>query len=227
MATTILGAKWIPSVIKHPKRSQTLGICIHNTYGSKQGDIVTLTRSGRVDCHFYISKDGALYQFLPLSSTSWTAMRTANTTCIHIEHEGKREEPWTPMQFKTSVKLCAWLCQHYGIPVRHVDPPRQWRGLFDHRDLMRFENNNHGDGVPPEYPGWRKYLTAIQNTKSPKLTLRQRLAKAGFGKKSVDAIVSGRAKAPRSSFGRLIRAGFGRNSAKKLTGYDLDKAHDK
>ncbi|MGB1525970.1 MAG: peptidoglycan recognition protein family protein [Miltoncostaeaceae bacterium] len=275
------GVTYIPSVIKHPKRSRTLGICIHNTYGSKAGDIYTLTKSGKVDCHFYITQEGAVYQFLPLWSTSWTAMRTANSNSIHIEHEGKREVPWTKAQYNASAKLSRWLCEMYKIPVIHCDPPGNWRGLYDHRDLMGFEGNNHGDGVPPSFPGWDRYLGAIRGAKKPKITLRQRLAKAGFGQKSIDAILNkgakaprnsyarlrkagfgeksaaaltgydpkrdaeirkrlekagfgdksidsimGGAKAPRSSFGRLIRAGFGRNSAKKLTGYDPDKAHD-
>ena len=219
---TILGAKWIPSVIKHPKRSRTLGICIHNTYGSKQGDIYTLTKSGKVDCHFYISKDGALYQFLPLWSTSWTAMTTANSVAFHIEHEGKREEPWTPMQANTSAKLVAWLCKNYGIPVRHVDPPNDWRGIFDHRDLMRFEGNDHGDGVPPSYPGWDRYLRKIRAVDAKKITIRERLARAGFGKKSIDAILEKRAKAPRSSYSHLIKAGFGKKSASQLTGYNQE-----
>lgn len=227
MATTILGAIWLPSVISHPKRSQTLGVCIHNTYGSKNGDIWTLTKSGKVDCHFYITKEGALYQFLPLWSTSWTAMHTANTNSIHIEHEGTRETAWTPMQMRTSARLVAWLCKYYDIPVQHVDPPGNFHGIYDHRDLSGFEGNDHGDGVPPQYPGWDRYLREIGKSGVPKMTLRQRLAKAGFGKKSIDSIIAGRAKAPRSSFGRLIRAGFGRGSAKKLTGYDPDKAHDK
>ena len=221
------GATWRPSVIRHPRRPRTLGICIHNTYGSKAGDLATLTQSGTVDCLFYISKDGALYQLLPLWSASWTARHTANTTCIHIEHEGTRESPWTPKQFHASVRLAAWLCKAYDIPVRHVDPPGQWRGLFDHRDLSGFEGNDHGDGVPPSFPDWDRYIYAIRLAKSPRITLRQRLAKAGFGRKSIEAIVTRRAKAPKSAFGRLIRAGFGRGSARKLTGYDADKAHPK
>lgn len=220
------GAIWRPSVIKHPKRSKTLGVCIHNTYGSKAGDLYVLTQSGKVDCHFYITKEGAVYQILDIASTAWTAMRTSNTTAIQIEHEGKREVPWTPMQMNASAKLVRWLCDMYKIPVAHVDPPGNWRGLYDHRDLSGYEGNDHGDGVPPSYPGWDRYLARIKNVKAPKITLRQRLAKAGFGKKSIDAIVDGGAKAPKSSFGRLLRAGFGRGSAKKLTGYDPDRSHD-
>ena len=225
MGSQYPGAIWRPSVIKHPKRSKTLGVCIHNTYGSKQGDLYVLTKSGKVDCHFYITKAGEVYQLLDIASTAWTAMRTSNTTAIQIEHEGTRETPWTKVQFDASVKLVRWLCDLYKIPVVHIDPPSNWHGLYDHRDLMGVEGNDHGDGVPPSHPGWTKYLGHIRNTTPPKLTLRQRLAKAGFGKASIDAIVTKGAKAPKSSFGRLLRAGFGRGSAKKLTGYDPDKSH--
>jgi len=226
MPTLAPGARWYPSPINHPKRSQTLGVCIHNTYGSEGGDLATLT-SGAVDCHFYVTKSGKVYQLLPLWSTSWTAMHTANYNSIHIEHEGTRETPWTRAQFTASVKLVAWLARFYKVPVRHVDPPAEWHGLYDHRDLQGVDGNDHGDGVPPSFPGWPTYLDHITHSTKPRITLRQRLAKAGFGKTSVDAIVSGKAKAPRSTFGRLIRAGFGKSSADKLTGYDPNKTHGK
>ena len=226
MPTLAPGAIWRPSPTTHPKRAVTLGICIHNTYGKEAGDLATLT-SGSVDCHFYVTKSGKLYQLLPLWSTSWTAMRTANSNSFHIEHEGTRESPWTGPQTKTSVALVAWLTRLYKIPVLHVDPPTDWRGLYDHRDLQGVDGNDHGDGVPPSFPGWQTYLDHIRHLVKPRITLRQRLAKAGFGKASIDAIVSGGAKAPRSSFGRLIRAGFGKKSAQKLTGYNPSKTHRK
>jgi hypothetical protein len=213
--------------VKHPSRDVTLGICIHNTYGSRAGDLTTLT-SGKVDCHFYITKTGEVFQMLPLHSKSWTAMSTANSNSIHIEHEGKREVAWTQVQFNASVGLVAWLCRYYKIPVRHVNPPADWRGLYDHRDLSdspKVDGNDHGDGVPVSFPGWERYLRSIKNVSPGRITMRQRLMRAGFGPKSAEAIASGKAKAPKRALQRLIRAGFGEKSAKKLVGYDGAKGH--
>lgn len=184
-------ARWYPSPVSHPKRSETRGICMHNTYGSKAGDLSTLT-GGKVDCHFYVSKDGTVYQLLDTDSKSWTAMATANATCLHIEMEGKREVAWTVPQFEAAVALLRWLTKLYGIPVVKVDPPTSWRGLFDHRDLQGIDGNDHGDGVSPSYPGWNRLLAAIREA-PVKLTLPQRIA-AGFraaklGDKSVRALM--------------------------------------
>lgn len=162
------GATWRPSVINHPLRQVTNGITIHNTYGHLEGDIATLDGPS-VDCHFYVTQAGKIWQFLDPDSMSWTAMHTANSTCLHIEHEGSRETPWTPEQARASAGLVAWLCRRYDIPVRHVDPPGEWSGLFDHRDLQGFEGNDHGDGVPPSFPGWPKYLEMVKAEMGPVL----------------------------------------------------------
>lgn len=151
------------SPIDHPRRQQTLGVCIHNTYGSHDGDLATLT-SGNVDCAFYVDKRGRVYQLTDPDVATWTAYSTANHNSVHIEHEGMREVPWTTAQLEASAKLVAWLCRRYGIPVRHVDPPREWRGLFDHRDLQGIDGNDHGDGVPTA-TGWPVFLDRVQHHK--------------------------------------------------------------
>lgn len=185
------GAIWRPSVISHPTRSETRGVCIHNTYGSVDGDLETLDGPS-VDCHFYVTKAGRVYQLLDPDSCSWTAMTTANHTCLHIEHEGTRETPWTAEQERASARLSAWLCRRYAVPVRHVDPPGEWHGLFDHRDLSGFEGNDHGDGVPPSFPGWDAYLAAIREAMRDmdpeRRTLAQRLRDAGLGAGTVKAL---------------------------------------
>lgn len=186
------GAIWRPSVISHPTRTDTWGICEHNTYGVQEGDVETLD-GPTVDCAFYVTRLGRVFQFLDPDSMSWTAYHTANSHCIHIEHEGKREVAWTAEQFRASAALNAWLCRRYRIPVRHVNPPAEWGGLFDHRDLEGFEGNDHGDGVPPSYPGWDAYLAAIReamrDADPERRTLAQRLQDAGLGAGSVKAIL--------------------------------------
>lgn len=192
------GATWRPSVINHPNRPQTLGIVIHWTAGGEAGDIVTLD-GPTVDVQFYVTKDGDVYQFLPLDSQAWHAFHTANTYCIGIETEG-RGEAWTKPQLAAIAKLTAWLCKRYGIPIKKVDPSgtdlSTFRGIFGHRDLslggLRVDGNDHTDTVP-DGTGWGTFLAAVRTAANPpkpavKLTLRQRLIKgflkAGFGPKS-------------------------------------------
>lgn len=166
------GAIWRPSVINHPPRPDTLGICIHWTVGSEAGDIATLD-GPTVDVHAYVAKDGDVYQFLPLDSQAWHAKFLANRHCIGIETEG-RGEPWTDKQLDEMAKLTAWLCKRYSIPVRHVDPSgtdlSTFKGIFGHRDLSlggaRVDGNDHTDTVP-DGTGWDTYLAAVRNCMAP------------------------------------------------------------
>ncbi len=148
-----------PSVIHHPSRPETRGIVIHWTAGHKGGDLATLD-GPNVDCHFYVDKDGEVFQFLDSGSQAWHAMHTANHTCVGIEHESFGEA-WTAKQFEASARLTAWLTKLYNIPVAKVDPHQNWHGLFGHRDLKGIDRNDHSDTVPAA-TGWDKYLTRIK-----------------------------------------------------------------
>lgn len=191
MAKRYKGAKWTPSSISHPMRRITLGVCIHNTYGHEPGDVATLDGPS-VDCHLYVAKDGDVYQFLDLDSASWTARATANATCLHVETEGRREDPWTPAQLAQTAAVVRYLCRLYNIPVRKVDPVAgslaSFRGLFDHRDLRGIDGNDHTDGVPVG-TGWGTFLAAVKAAPRPRLTLAQRLRRAGLGPNSVRAVL--------------------------------------
>lgn len=166
-ATKYPGAIWRPSSISHPKRSQTLGVVIHWTAGSKPGDIVTLD-GPNVDVQLYVTKAGEVYQFLDLDSEAWHGFYTANHYCIGIETEG-RGEPWTAPQLAKMGEVGAYLSKLYNIPVRHVDPSGHdydtFRGFFGHRDLSiggeRVDGNDHTDTVP-DGTGWDTFLAAVK-----------------------------------------------------------------
>ena len=146
----------------------TLGIVMHWTVGREAGDITVLD-GPNVDCQFYVAKDGDLYQFLDPDSQGWHAKSTANRTCIGIEHELLRGEPYTPAQLEASARLVAYLCRRYAIPVVHADPSGSdlstFRGIFGHRDLslggIRVDGNDHTDTVPDD-PGWPRYLEEVR-----------------------------------------------------------------
>lgn len=193
------GAIWRPSSIKHPNRPQTLGITIHWTVGHEAGDITVLDGPS-VDVHFYVTKAGKVYQFLPFDSQAWHALHTANSLTVGIETEGKGEA-WTPIQLQAMGRLVAWICKRYSIPVKHAFPTSastdSLRGIFGHGDLTkgRVDGNNHTDSVPFG-TGWPRFIAEVQkNMARPassappkKPTLRQRLIagflKAKFGPKN-------------------------------------------
>jgi N-acetyl-anhydromuramyl-L-alanine amidase AmpD len=152
------GAIWYPSKAQHPQRPATWGLVIHWTVGHKAGDLSALT-GGKEDVQFYVTKTGQVYQLLDSGSEAWHAMPTANTYTVGIEHEGSGE-PYTPAQFAASVKLAAWICRTYKIPVRHTDPHTNWKGIYGHADLHGIDNNDHTDSVPAG-TGWPKYLAAV------------------------------------------------------------------
>lgn len=166
------GAIWRPSVINHPSRPDTLGIVIHWTAGSEPGDVATLD-GPTVDVHFYVAKDGDVYQFLPFDSQAWHAKFLANRHTVGIETEG-RGEPWTDKQLDAVAKLTAWLCKKYGIPVKHTDPSgtdlSTFRGIFGHRDLslggIRVDGNDHTDTVP-DGTGWPTFLKKVNGYMNP------------------------------------------------------------
>ena len=160
------GARWRPSPIWHPVREATWGIVVHWTAGHRLGDIAALT-GGHVDVQFYVTKTGEVYQFVDADREAWHAFHTANHYCVGIEHEGSGEA-WTPAQLKASARLARWVCDTYDIPVRHVDPPASWRGLYGHKDLAHIDGNDHTDTVPAAI-GWDRYLKAIRAAGAPRL----------------------------------------------------------
>jgi N-acetyl-anhydromuramyl-L-alanine amidase AmpD len=154
-----------PSKIHHPRRDETRGIVIHWTAGHKAGDLATLD-GPNVDCHFYVDKDGDVFEFLDTDSQAWHALHTANHTCIGIEHEGFGEA-WTPKQLEASAQLVAWLSKLYNIPVKRVDPHKNWHGIFGHLDLKGIDRNDHTDTVPAA-TGWNRYLQRIKQIQDKK-----------------------------------------------------------
>lgn len=227
------GAIWRPSIINHPDRPDTLGIVIHWTVGREAGDITVLDGPS-VDVHFYVAKDGDVYQFLPLDSQAWHAKFLANRHTIGIETEG-RGEPWTDVQFEEVAKLTAWLCQGFDIPVKHADPSgtdlNTFKGIFGHRDLSvggeRVDGNDHTDTVPDD-PGWDRFLAKVgEHMEPPKdtRTLKERLHAAGYSKTTVKVILNrlrsgvfGTKPNPndRKMFDNLRREGIGVDSARKI-----------
>lgn len=82
-------------------------------------------RGIQVSAHFFVRRDGALWQFVSCDDRAWHAGASqwrgragCNDDSIGIELEGLEGETFEPAQYEALAALCAALGQHY--PIRHV-----------------------------------------------------------------------------------------------------------
>jgi len=82
-------------------------------------------RGLQVSSHFYIRRNGELWQFVSCDQRAWHAGQSAwrgrgncNDDSVGIELEGLEGQAFEPAQYETLASLAAALQQHY--PIRHV-----------------------------------------------------------------------------------------------------------
>jgi N-acetyl-anhydromuramoyl-L-alanine amidase len=78
-----------------------------------------------VSAHFFIRRDGALWQFVSCDQrawhagpSSWRGRANCNDDSVGIELEGLEGERFEPAQYEALAAVCAALAQHY--PIAHV-----------------------------------------------------------------------------------------------------------
>ena len=79
----------------------------------------------QVSAHFYVRRDGALWQFVSCDARAWHAgpshwrgRDNCNDDSVGIELEGLEGEAFEPAQYEALVALAAAIAQHY--PIRHI-----------------------------------------------------------------------------------------------------------
>jgi AmpD protein len=82
-------------------------------------------RGLEVSAHFYVRREGTLWQFVDCDERAWHAGRShwrgrdeCNDDSIGIELEGIEGGPFEPAQYETLASLCAAIAQRY--PINHV-----------------------------------------------------------------------------------------------------------
>lgn len=82
-------------------------------------------RGLQVSAHFYIRRDGALWQFVSGDERAWHAGRSCwrgrencNDDSIGVELEGLEGERFEDAQYETLAQLCHTLAQRY--PIAHI-----------------------------------------------------------------------------------------------------------
>jgi AmpD protein len=93
-------------------------------------------RGIEVSAHFYVRRNGELWQFVSCDdrawhagASSWRGRVNCNDDSIGIELEGLEGEPFEPSQYETLATLCAAIGQHYAIAYiaghEHISPGRK------------------------------------------------------------------------------------------------------
>jgi N-acetyl-anhydromuramyl-L-alanine amidase AmpD len=171
----------------HPGRAgdgKIQGIVLHSSDGTEKSGINQLTTGG-VSAHYFVTKDGRIYQFVNDNDTAYHAGKVVgpynNSNTIGIEQEhydpdepgkpgpgGKNGEAWSQPQVEATARLVASLKAKYGLsddnimghsnvaPGRKQDPYNYpWQHFFSSVD-------GYSGGQTAEQPpkqGWESWQT--------------------------------------------------------------------
>ena len=122
----------------------------------------------QVSSHFYIRRDGQLWQFVSCDDRAWHAGQSryrgrdnCNDDSVGIELEGLEGDQFEDNQYETLAGLCAALAQRYPVTHvaghEHVAPDRKqdpgpgfaWRRLHD---ALAWPARYFPDGVLTQHP---------------------------------------------------------------------------
>ncbi len=120
-------------------------------------------RGLQVSAHFYVRRDGRLWQFVSCDARAWHAgvscfrgRENCNDYSVGVELEGLEGEPFEPAQYATLARLCRALARRYPIEAiaghQHIAPGRKhdpgpgfdWRHL---QGLLRWSARRFADGA--------------------------------------------------------------------------------
>ena len=92
-------------------------------------------RGLEVSAHFYVRRDGALWQFVGTGARAWHAgvsrhagRENCNDFSVGIELEGLEGGPFEPAQYETLASLCAALAARHRIIRATRRAPEGWAG---------------------------------------------------------------------------------------------------
>ena len=149
--------------------SPPLGIMLHHTAGSKDGDLATLTRSGTwVSSNDYITKEPQIFELVPHPLRAWHAgtgdagtgyASDGNTAYwgIEIENLGNGRDPYPARQIDAIVWRCRQLRKRWGLTS-----PNQ---LFRHRDFAPSRKTDPSDNFP--FAEVRRRVFAVSDPTDP------------------------------------------------------------
>jgi hypothetical protein len=144
------------------------GVLFHYTAGCGS-DIGGTLKSRGISVHFNISREGTIYQYVPLGNVAYHAY-DASYHYWGVEHTAfKGSCDLTDTQLEASAALFAGLIEYakekkgLTIPLRHEPGPAFTKGFKDHKDGTKttWNPNVHVDGLYRW--SWDKYIREIKS----------------------------------------------------------------
>lgn len=144
-------------------------IVIHVTEGAFWGSISWLrNEQSHASAHYIVSRSGRIVQIVRGADIAWHAGNwNVNTQSIGIEHEGVTNSPsgFTPVQYRASARLVAWIARTNGIPIdrRHIIGHNE---VPDPNDALLGGGADHHQDPGP-YWKWQLYMKLVRNFANP------------------------------------------------------------
>lgn len=113
----------VPASSQGGVRGNPTHITLHHIVGDAAGALAEAAKVSRqMSFTFTIGSDGTIYQALPINIMPYTdGNPTSNRRAVTIEHAGGHPSvPYTEAMYASSIHLCAWLRQEYGIPEQNM-----------------------------------------------------------------------------------------------------------
>ncbi|MEV0227973.1 N-acetylmuramoyl-L-alanine amidase [Nonomuraea sp. NPDC050786] len=143
----------------HGPQPEVQGIVAHHTAG---WDDLHVVRDGRPGLdgplsHFWLRKDGRV--FVVAAGRCWhnspsTSVQHDNSSAIGIEAENDGRTPWPKAQLDAYKRLCAALCEAFGLPASRVK---------GHKEVQRGKPDPHS----LDMAAFRRDVSALMNGKQP------------------------------------------------------------
>jgi N-acetylmuramoyl-L-alanine amidase/Zinc carboxypeptidase len=151
-----------PKVIVEHYSVTSTASAVYNTFAPDRPDPELHELPGTC-AHFVVSRDGTIFQLVPLGTMCRHALGL-NYTAIGIEHVGFSDGQvlGNPREFAASLRLTRWLRCLYGIPVRNVIGHAEALSSPYHRErVARLRNQTHGDLARPAMTRYRARLARM------------------------------------------------------------------
>lgn len=151
------------------RQGQIEGITLHTGEGTRASDLGWLcNRESGVSAHYYVCRDGTIYQLVADERRAWHAGHAWGNNCtLGIETEHKQGQDWPSVQVQALDDLCRHLIAKYDIspegivahrwltPARKIDPTD-----LDDSELEIFIENLYEprQEAPKPANGWYKTI---------------------------------------------------------------------
>jgi hypothetical protein len=132
-----------------PGVNKGLGVVCHSQEGFGLQAMVNLHNGNLPKSHmFWISVEGSIYQFMPVTACPWTSgNRQANTMFWPVECEGDKHNPLTVKQVQAMIKLKKYYTEYTNMEL--IRNPKNMRNLYEHNEVATAWTPNAGPTLCP------------------------------------------------------------------------------